>query len=132
MWMRGEAYHSSMASISKAWSDSSGCIVRRLVSCADGAGISGSTDGFPSFTEKCWWLWSDLMVGSPQAVIYRSRAFVCRQCARKCSMSPPHGHATGSLNLDPGAILLIFSSGTLDQSKTDDFRFPVDRWPIRG
>ena len=44
----------------------------------------------------------------------------------------PPGHATGSLNLDPGAILLIFSSGTLDQSKTDDFRFPVDRWPIRG
>jgi dTDP-4-dehydrorhamnose 3,5-epimerase len=43
----------------------------------------------------------------------------------------PSGHATGSVSLTPGAILVIFSSGNLVQSKTDDFRFPVDYWAIQ-
>ena len=42
----------------------------------------------------------------------------------------PPGHATGSVNLTADAVLLILSSGKFAEAKTDDFRFPVDHWPI--
>ncbi len=43
----------------------------------------------------------------------------------------PPGHATGSVHLTPEAILMIFSSGKIEDAQSDDFRFPVDYWPIR-
>jgi dTDP-4-dehydrorhamnose 3,5-epimerase len=43
----------------------------------------------------------------------------------------PPGHATGSVNLTPDTILMIFSSGKIEDAKRDDFRFPVEQWPIR-
>ena len=42
---------------------------------------------------------------------------------------PPY-HATGSVQLTPEAILMIFSSGKIEDASSDDFRFPVDYWPI--
>jgi hypothetical protein len=39
--------------------------------------------------------------------------------------------ATGSVNLNPEAILMIFSSGRIEDAQSDDYRFPVDHWPIR-
>ena len=42
----------------------------------------------------------------------------------------PPGYATGSVNVTQDAILLIFSSGKIQDAKTDDFRFPVDYWKI--
>ena len=42
----------------------------------------------------------------------------------------PPGHATGSVQLTPEAILMIFSSGKIEDAREDDFRFPVDYWPI--
>jgi dTDP-4-dehydrorhamnose 3,5-epimerase len=42
----------------------------------------------------------------------------------------PPGHATGSVQLSPEAILMIFSSGRIEDASGDDFRFPVDYWPI--
>ena len=42
----------------------------------------------------------------------------------------PPGHATGSVNLSPDAILMIFSSGRIEDAKTDDYRFAIDSWPI--
>jgi dTDP-4-dehydrorhamnose 3,5-epimerase-like enzyme len=44
----------------------------------------------------------------------------------------PPGYATANLTLTPDALLLIFSSGKLEDIKTDDYRFPVDQWPIRA
>ncbi|MGO8697827.1 MAG: sugar epimerase [Limisphaerales bacterium] len=43
----------------------------------------------------------------------------------------PPGHATGSINLKPEAILMIFSSGRFEDAQGDDFRYPVEYWPIR-
>jgi len=42
----------------------------------------------------------------------------------------PPGHAAGSVNLTPDAILMIFSSGKIADAKIDDFRFPVNQWQI--
>ncbi len=42
----------------------------------------------------------------------------------------PPGHATGSVQLTSEAILMLFSSGKIDDAHSDDFRFPVDYWPI--
>ena len=43
----------------------------------------------------------------------------------------PPGHATGNVNLNQKAVLMIFSSGKIEDAKADDFRFAVDQWPIR-
>ncbi len=45
-------------------------------------------------------------------------------------LSVPPGFATGSINLTADTILLVFSSGKIEEAKTDDYRFPVDTWPI--
>ena len=42
----------------------------------------------------------------------------------------PPGFATGSINLTADAVLLVFSSGKIEEAKTDDYRFPADTWPI--
>jgi dTDP-4-dehydrorhamnose 3,5-epimerase len=42
----------------------------------------------------------------------------------------PPGHATGNVNLTTDAILMVFSSGTIEDAKADDHRFAVDTWPI--
>lgn len=44
----------------------------------------------------------------------------------------PPGHATGSAGLTDGSILLIFSSGRIEDAADDDYRFPEDRWEIIG
>lgn len=44
----------------------------------------------------------------------------------------PAGHATGSISLTGDAVLLIFSSGRIENAKADDYRFPVDIWSIAG
>ena len=42
----------------------------------------------------------------------------------------PAGHATGIINLTADAILMVFSSGTIADAPSDDFRFPVSHWPL--
>jgi dTDP-4-dehydrorhamnose 3,5-epimerase-like enzyme len=42
----------------------------------------------------------------------------------------PPGYATGSTNLAGDAVVLIFSSGKIEDAKADDYRFPVDTWSI--
>lgn len=42
----------------------------------------------------------------------------------------PPGHATASVSLTSEAILVIFSSGKLEDASNDDFRFPSDYWPL--
>ncbi len=42
----------------------------------------------------------------------------------------PPGYATGSINLSQDAILMIFSSGRIDDAQEDVYRFPVQTWPI--
>jgi len=44
----------------------------------------------------------------------------------------PPGHATGSTNLTGDAVLLVFSSGKIEDTKADDYRFPVSTWSIVG
>jgi dTDP-4-dehydrorhamnose 3,5-epimerase-like enzyme len=44
----------------------------------------------------------------------------------------PPGHATASVNLSGEAILMVFSSGRIEDAATDDYRFAVDTWPILG
>lgn len=38
----------------------------------------------------------------------------------------PEGHANGAMTLTPGAVLTVFSSSTLEESKGDDIRYPWD------
>jgi dTDP-4-dehydrorhamnose 3,5-epimerase-like enzyme len=42
----------------------------------------------------------------------------------------PPGHATGCAAISDGAVLLVFSSGSIHDVPSDDYRFPVDRWGI--
>lgn len=42
----------------------------------------------------------------------------------------PAGYVTGSMALSEDAILMIFSSGTIEDAKTDDYRFPTDTWCV--
>ena len=42
----------------------------------------------------------------------------------------PSGFATGSVSLTDNAILMIFLSGRIEDANTDDYRFPLDTWPI--
>ena len=42
----------------------------------------------------------------------------------------PAGYATGSVSLCADAVLMIFSSGRIEDAKTDDYRFAIDTWPI--
>ncbi len=42
----------------------------------------------------------------------------------------PAGYATGSVNLSADTILMVFSSGKIEDAKMDDYRFSVDMWPI--
>jgi len=42
----------------------------------------------------------------------------------------PPGHATGWTNLEQNPVLMIFSSGKIENAKTDDFRFALGYWPI--
>jgi len=42
----------------------------------------------------------------------------------------PAGYATANVNLAPDTILMIFSSGKIEDAKTDDFRFPPDQWAV--
>lgn len=44
----------------------------------------------------------------------------------------PPGFATASVNLDQDAVLMVFSSGKIEDAKTDDFRFPLNHWPIQA
>ncbi|MGO8698213.1 MAG: sugar epimerase [Limisphaerales bacterium] len=43
----------------------------------------------------------------------------------------PPGHATASAHLNAEAILMIFSSGRIEEAQSDDFRFPMEHWPIQ-
>lgn len=54
-------------------------------------------------------------------------------CASKPQvLHVPPGYATGNADLTGGGILVVFSSGKFEDSKADDFRFPVDYWSIIG
>jgi len=40
----------------------------------------------------------------------------------------PAGYANGFRPLEPGTKILFFSTATLEQAQSDDFRFPHDYW----
>ncbi len=42
----------------------------------------------------------------------------------------PVNHATGSMALSEDAILMVFSSGRLGDTATDDYLFPVNTWSV--
>jgi dTDP-4-dehydrorhamnose 3,5-epimerase-like enzyme len=40
----------------------------------------------------------------------------------------PEGNATAFKSLEDGSKLMVFSNFTLEESKNDDVRFPLERW----
>ena len=42
----------------------------------------------------------------------------------------PGGHATGFKSQEPESRMIVFSNFTLNESKKDDFRFPLQTWNI--
>lgn len=42
----------------------------------------------------------------------------------------PPGYANGTMSLTASAKLLIFSDSTVEESKSDDYRYPHDFWDI--
>ena len=40
----------------------------------------------------------------------------------------PPGHANGFMSLTPDAVLLFFSTSTVEESRQDDVRFPARHW----
>ncbi|HNU30578.1 MAG TPA: hypothetical protein PKN00_15385 [Sedimentisphaerales bacterium] len=52
-----------------------------------------------------------------------------------CSMKPavlsvPPGYATASMMLSADALLIVFSSGKIEDAHADDYRFPVETWSV--
>jgi dTDP-4-dehydrorhamnose 3,5-epimerase len=50
--------------------------------------------------------------------------------ARPQVLHVPPGYATASANLSPDAILMVFSSGAIEDTRIDDYRFVIDTWPV--
>ena len=51
---------------------------------------------------------------------------------RKCEiLIIPPGHVNGFKALEPDSTLVVFSDKTLQESKEDDFRFPIDYWKFQ-
>ena len=50
--------------------------------------------------------------------------------AKPSVLSVPPGHATGMMALSDDAILMVFSSGKIQDARNDDFRFALHVWPI--
>jgi dTDP-4-dehydrorhamnose 3,5-epimerase-like enzyme len=44
----------------------------------------------------------------------------------------PAGYANGFMSLTPDTQLMWFSTATLEESLSDDFRYPADYWDIWG
>lgn len=42
----------------------------------------------------------------------------------------PPGYANGWMNLEEDTVILFFSTATMEEAKTDDYRFPYDKWNI--
>ncbi|MFC1652362.1 WxcM-like domain-containing protein [Planctomycetota bacterium] len=42
----------------------------------------------------------------------------------------PAENAIGIVNFNADAILMVFTSGRIENAKLDDYRFSVDTWPI--
>ena len=42
----------------------------------------------------------------------------------------PGGYFTASVALEPGTILMVYSSGRIEQAAEDDFRLPPDHWNL--
>ncbi len=42
----------------------------------------------------------------------------------------PAGYATGSMDKTGGSILVVHSSGKIEQARTDEFRWPAEYWPL--
>ena len=42
----------------------------------------------------------------------------------------PSGFANGILSLEPNSSVLVFSSSTLEESQSDDYRYPPSQWDI--
>lgn len=45
-------------------------------------------------------------------------------------LAVPAGFATASVALSPGAMLMVFSTGSLEGAASDDYRFPSDMWQL--
>jgi len=41
------------------------------------------------------------------------------------------GHATGFKAIEENSILQVFSNFNLDESKNDDFRYPIEKWKAK-
>jgi dTDP-4-dehydrorhamnose 3,5-epimerase-like enzyme len=52
--------------------------------------------------------------------------------AKPCILQVPAGNATGSLSLSEDAILMVFSSGKIQDADDDTYPFPVGTWEISG
>lgn len=45
-------------------------------------------------------------------------------------LAVPAGHATAQVALSDDACVMVFSSGSIQEAKTDDFRFPLGTWNV--
>lgn len=43
----------------------------------------------------------------------------------------PPGHVNGFKALEPDSTMVVFSDMSLEESKNDDYRFPVDYWEMK-
>lgn len=57
--------------------------------------------------------------------------FVLSEC-KPTVLHVPVNHATGSMALSDDAILMIFSSGAIENTINDEYVFPVDTWSVNG
>lgn len=55
--------------------------------------------------------------------------FILSAAKPQILMVPP-GHATAIIGISPRSALMVFSTGTIEEAPSDNYRFPPDFWKI--
>jgi dTDP-4-dehydrorhamnose 3,5-epimerase len=72
--------------------------------------------------------WPAAAEGRPSAPIHREAQRFVLSADLPAVLAIPPGYANGWMSLTPDARLMFFSTSTLEESKTDDYRFPARYW----
>ncbi|MDO1514307.1 sugar epimerase [Maribacter confluentis] len=67
---------------------------------------------------------ADFKASSPLLVPQK----IVLESSKPCFLALPGGYATGIRSLEKNSKITVFSNYSLEDSKNDDYRFPVEHW----
>jgi dTDP-4-dehydrorhamnose 3,5-epimerase len=132
--MNAARFRSSMASTSKAWTASIGSSLVKPGQASVRRGWVGHRREHKWFTV----VQGDVLLAVVQPDDWEQPSSDLPVARYRLSgdqpqvLHVPPGYATGWTHLEQNTVLMIFSSGKIEDAKSDDFRFPVDHWPVQA